>query len=85
MDNKILEYFDFLIGQVFIGVIYFLYVLFWFDVLNFMLGCEVEGMISNYEINDEVVIKMDWEICVWMSMYEGMYVEFDVKEGFLLE
>ncbi len=84
-DNKTLEYLDFLTGQVPTGAIYFLHVLPRFDVLNSMLGREAEGMISNYEINDEVVTKMDREIRARMSTHEGMHVEFDVKEGSPLE
>lgn len=84
-DSKTLEYLDFLTNQVPTGAIYFLHVLPRFDVLNSMLGRQGEGMVSNYEINDEVVAKMEEEIRTRMSTHEGMHVQFDVKEGAPLE
>lgn len=84
-DNKTLEYLDFLTGQVPTGAIYFLHVLPRFDIINSMLGREADGRVSNYEINDEVVAKMNREIRARMSTHEGMHVEFDVKEGSPLE
>ena len=84
-DSKTLEYLDFLTNQVPTGAIYFLHVLPRFDVLNSMLGRQGEGMVSKYEINDEVVAKMEEEIRTRMSTHEGMHVQFDVKEGAPLE
>ncbi len=84
-DSKTLEYLDYLTNQVPTGAIYFLHVLPRFDVLNSMLGREGDGKVSNYEINDEVVAKMEAEIRARMSTHEGMHVQFDVKEGAPLE
>ncbi len=84
-DNKILEFFDYLTGQVPTGCVYFLHVLPEFDVLSGILGREGEQVISNYEINDEVVARMEREIRSRMNHRDGMHVQFDVKEGNPLE
>lgn len=84
-DNKILEYLDFLTAQVPTGSAYFLHVLPHFDVLSQIIEREGGASVSNYEINDEVVHRMQREIRARMDHRDGLHVEFDVKEGDPLE
>lgn len=84
-DNKILEYLDFLTAQIPTGCVDFLHVLPSFDVLSRILEREGEATVSNYQINDEVVSRMNREIRSRMDHRDGMHVRFDVKEGDPLE
>ena len=84
-DNKILEYLDFLTAQIPTGSAYFLHVLPRFNVLSHVLEREGESTVSNYEINDEVVDRMQREIRARMDHRDGLHVQFDVKEGDPLE
>lgn len=84
-DNKTLEYIDFLTKEVPTGSIYFLHVLPRFDVINSVLGREADSLISNYEINDEVVTKMESEIRSHIGHEDGRHIDIDVKEGSPLE
>jgi len=84
-DNKILEYLDFVTSQVPTGSVYFLHVLPRFDVLSNILQREGASVISNYQINDEVVARMSREIRSRIDPRDGLHVEFDVKEGDPLE
>ncbi|MCB0579216.1 MAG: universal stress protein [Phaeodactylibacter sp.] len=84
-DNKILEYLDFFTKEVPTGAAYFLHVLPKFDLLNTMMEREAEALISNYEINDEVVSRMERKIRSRLTDDQTIHIEFDVKEGNPLE
>ncbi len=84
-DDKILEYLDFLTTEVPTGSAYFLHVLPKFDILNVGLGKEAEGLISNYEINKEVVNHLQKKIKSRITDHNTVHIEFDVREGNPLE
>lgn len=84
-DEKILEYLDFFTKEIPTGAAYFLHVLPKFDLLNTMMEREAEALVSNYEINDEVVSRMERKIRSRLTDDQTIHIEFDVKEGNPLE
>lgn len=84
-DEKILEYVDFLTHYIPTGALYFLHVLPKFDVLNTMMEREAQNLISNYELNDEVISRMDRKIKSRLEKGRAVHIEFDVREGNPLE
>ncbi len=84
-DEKILEYVDFLTHYIPTGALYFLHVLPKFDVLNTMMEREAQNLISNYELNDEVISRMDRKIKSRLEKGGAVHIEFDVREGNPLE
>ncbi|MCO6475903.1 MAG: universal stress protein [Phaeodactylibacter sp.] len=84
-DEKILEYLDFFTREIPTGAAYFLHVLPKFDLLNTMMEREAQALISNYEINDEVITRMERKIRSRLTDDQTIHIEFDVKEGNPLE
>ena len=84
-DNKILEYLDFFTKEIPTGAAYFLHVLPKFDLLNTMMEREARALVSNYEINDEVITRMERKIRSRLTDDHTVHIEFDVKEGNPLE
>ena len=84
-DNKILEYLDFFTREIPTGAAYFLHVLPKFDLLNTMMEKEAQALVSNYEVNDEVITRMERKIRSRLTDEHTVHVEFDVKEGNPLE
>ena len=84
-DNKILEYLDFFTKEIPTGAAYFLHVLPKFDLLNTMMEREAQALVSNYEINDEVITRMERKIRSRLTDDHTVHIEFDVKEGNPLE
>lgn len=84
-DDKILEYVDFLTHYVPTGALYFLHVLPKFDVLNYKTEQDAQSLVSNYQLNDEVIARMGRKIKSQMVKGGAVHVEFDVREGDPLE
>lgn len=84
-DDKILEYMDFFTREVPTGAVYFLHVLPKFDLFNTMMEREAQALVSNYEINDEVISRMERKIRTRLTDDNTVHIEFDVKEGNPLE
>jgi nucleotide-binding universal stress UspA family protein len=84
-DEVVLNYLDFFTGVIPTRAIYFLHVLPQFDVLNAALERSAESMVSNVELNREVINQMHAEIKERMSREKAMEVDFDVREGNPLE
>lgn len=84
-DNTILEYLDFFTKEIPTGAAYFLHVLPKFDLLNTMMEREAQSFVSNYEINDEVITRMEQKIRSRLTDEHTVHIEFDVKEGSPLE
>ncbi|MCB0586503.1 MAG: universal stress protein [Phaeodactylibacter sp.] len=84
-DNNILEYLDFFTREIPTGAMYFLHVLPKFDLLNTMMEREAQALVSNYEINDEVISRMERKIRSRLTDDHTIHIEFDVKEGNPLE
>lgn len=84
-DEKILEYVDFLTHYIPTGALYFLHVLPRFDVFDTIIERQTESLISNYELNSEVISRMDRKIKSRMERGGAVHIEFDVREGNPLE
>lgn len=84
-DDRILEYLDFFMREIPTGAAYFLHVLPRFDLFSTMMEREAQALVSNYEINDEVVARMERKIRTRLGNNNSMHIEFDVKEGNPLE
>jgi nucleotide-binding universal stress UspA family protein len=84
-DGPILDYLNFLTNEVPTSAAYFLHVLPKFDLFNTMFEQGGESLISNFELNDEVIRRMSHEIKENLTKRNAIYVEFDVKEGDPLE
>ena len=84
-DDRILEYLNFFTREIPTGAAYFLHVLPRFDLFNTMVEREAQAVVSNYEINDEVVARMERKIRARLANDNAVHIEFDVKEGDPLE
>ncbi|MBK7873046.1 MAG: universal stress protein [Saprospiraceae bacterium] len=91
-DEKLLDYLDFFARQVPIASAEFLHVLPKFDLFNSLFGKEGEGMVSNYELNEETIREMKIETKARLekrnilpSGRQMEKVEYDVREGNPLE
>lgn len=84
-DDPVLNYMDFLTGFVPAHGLYFLHVLPRFDLLNMALEHSAESMVSNMELNREVIGRMESDIRERMSKKSGMNIEVEVREGNPLE
>lgn len=84
-DEVVLNYLEFFAGIIPTRAIYFLHVLPQFDVLNAAIEHSAESMVSNVELNREVINQMRAEIKERMSRGDAVKVGFDVREGNPLE
>lgn len=84
-DEIILNYMDFLASRIPIGTAYFIHVLPKFDLFNALYEREQESLVSNYELNDEVIGRMGTKIKGRITAMEANHIEFDVREGDPLE
>lgn len=84
-DKIVLDYLDFLTAEVPIGSVYFVHVLPKFDLFNALYEREQESLVSNYELNREVVSRMEEKIRRRATAKAAVKVSFDVREGNPLE
>ena len=84
-DEAILDYLDFFTSQAPMGAAYFLHVVPKFDLFNKMYEREVQGLISNYELNEDVIARMEGKIRDRLTKKNTVHIEFDVREGDPLE
>lgn len=84
-DEAVLEYLDFLAGYVPVGSTYFVHVLPKFDLFNALYEKEQEALISNYELNQEVIQRMEDKIKSSLTNLDTDLTRFDVREGDPLE
>jgi nucleotide-binding universal stress UspA family protein len=84
-DEAILDYLDFFTSEVPMGAAYFLHVVPKLDVFNTMREREAEGLISNYELNEDVISRMEAKIRDRLTHKNAVHIEFDVREGDPLE
>lgn len=84
-DEVILSYLDFLAGQIPVDHASFLHVLPRFDLFNALYEREQEGLISNYELNEEVIGRMRDKIHRRMKTIRTTNIRFEVREGNPLE
>lgn len=85
IDDALLDYVDFLASYIPIGAAYFIHILPKFDLYNALYEREKESLISNYELDQEVVERMRVSIKDRLTMLEANQVNFDVREGDALE
>jgi nucleotide-binding universal stress UspA family protein len=81
----VLKYLDFFTSFVPTRAIYFLHVLPQFDVLNAAIERSAESLISNVELNQEVISQMNAEMRERMGKENNVQIDFDVREGNPLE
>ncbi len=85
IDETLLGYVDFLASHVPIGSAYFVHILPKFDLYNALYEKEQESLISNYQLDQEVVDRMRISIEDRLTTVEANQVNFDVREGDALE
>ncbi len=84
-DQATLDYLDFFTSQIPTEAAYFLHVVPRFDLFNEMYEREAQGVVSNYELNEEVIDRMEAKIRERFSKDNALRVELDVREGDPLE
>lgn len=84
-DEPVLAYFDFFARQIPVPAAYFLHVLPKFDLFDTVLDQDSPMTVGDYELNQEVIERMENKIKERLSKKNSIYVEFDVKEGDPLE
>jgi nucleotide-binding universal stress UspA family protein len=84
-DNKLLNYLDFFSSLIPIQQTHFLHVLPSFDAFNNILKEEGSALISNFEVNEEVLLQMKEEVRVLIDKKEIGAYTLDVREGNPLE
>ncbi len=84
-DDELLDYLDFFARQIPIAKAEFLHVLPTFDLFNTLFKRESEGIVSNYELNEEAIREMKAETKAKLEKQQIGKVEFDVREGNPLE
>lgn len=84
-DEAVVSYLDFFTDAVPARAIYFLHVLPKFDLLNMAIERSAESLISNVELNEEVIAQMEAEIRERLGKEDRMKIDFDVREGNPLE
>lgn len=84
-DNYLLDYFDFFAQRVPIEAAHFLHVLPSFDVFNTIMEEEGQSLISNFEINEEVLNEMKAELKQKTLDIPLSSVSLDIREGNPLE
>jgi len=84
-DNHLLDYFDFFAQRVPIEAAHFLHVLPSFDVFNTIMEEEGQSLISNFEINEEVLNEMKAELKQKTLDIPLSSVSLDIREGNPLE
>ena len=80
-DDVVLNYLDFLTSSVPIRAIDFLHVLPSFDALNAAIQRSAESLISNVDINRELINRMAAQIRERVDERSDAIVNFDVREG----
>ena len=84
-DNALLNYLDFFSSLIPIQQTHFLHVLPSFDALNNIMREEGRALISNFEINEEVLDQMKEEVRALIEKKEIGEYTLDVREGNPLE
>lgn len=84
-DEVVLDYFDFLTTEIPVGRLYFVHVLPKFDLFNALYERDRETLVSNYELNEEVISRMEEKIRRRQAAQAAVQVSFDVREGNPLE
>ena len=78
-DEPVLAYFDFFARQIPVPAAYFLHVLPKFDLFDTVLDQDSQMAVGDYELNQEVIERMENKIKERLSKKNSIYVEFDVK------
>jgi nucleotide-binding universal stress UspA family protein len=84
-DDYLLRFFDFFNQQVPVASTHFLHVLPAFDAFNSILKEEGSSLISNFEINDEVLAQMKAEVDERLKKTKCENFSLDIREGDPLE
>lgn len=84
-DEVVLNYLDFFTEFIPTESIYFLHVLPQFDLFNITVERSAQSLISNIELNEGLINRMDAEIKGRMSKDKAVKISFDVREGNPLE
>ena len=84
-DEAMLEYVDFFTNLVPAKAAYFLHVLPQFDLFYAMYEKEAQSLISNFEINEDTLARMEANIKGLMAEKKTVFVEVDVRDGDPLE
>ncbi|MBK8489753.1 MAG: universal stress protein [Saprospirales bacterium] len=84
-DEPVLNFFDFFSGQVPVGAAYFIHVLPKIDFYNEILERNGKHGDHPYEIDRDVLQRMELKIKDRLPRENSIYVEFDIKEGDPLE
>ena len=84
-DEVVLDYLDFLTAEIPVGRLYFVHVLPKFDLFNALYERDRETLVSNYELNQEVISRMEAKIRQRKAAQAAVQVSFDVREGNPLE
>lgn len=84
-DEAMLEYVDFFTDQIPVKAAYFLHVLPKFDLFYAMYEKEAQSLISNFEINEDVLTRMEANIKELLADKQTVFVEVDVRDGDPLE
>lgn len=84
-DEAMLDYLEFFIDRVPAKAIYFLHVLPKFDLFYAMYEKEAQSLISNFELNDDVIARMKARVKALMAKKKNVFLEVDVREGDPLE
>ncbi len=85
-DDSILNYLNFLTKQVPTGALYFLHVLPEINLYNTLYEEEARTIFGdNYELDNDVIERMELTIKGKLAAEKELFIEFDVKEGNPLE
>ena len=84
-DDVVLGYLDFFTKHIPFRAAFFLHILPKFDLLNAAMEQSADSIISNVELNQEIIKQMDGEIRSRIGKNKTMRVDFDVREGNPLE
>ena len=84
-DEAVLGYLDFLSEKVSMGGIYFVHVLPRLDLFNALYEMGREELAGNYELNRELIERMEAKIKLRPAAQKSGHVRFEVREGNPLE
>jgi nucleotide-binding universal stress UspA family protein len=84
-DEAVLKYMDFLSAYIPVGSVYFIHVLPKFDLFNALYEKEQESLVSDYQLNQEVIQRMEGKIQSSLTNLDAHLTRFDVREGDPLE
>ncbi len=85
MDNLVLDYLDLFTSHIPVASAYCLHVMPKFDLFHHRFESEMGSLISNYELNQEVIASMERRLKEHPINKNIIRMEYDVKEGDPLE